>query len=129
MKKYLDKYSALFDEMMDLEDLDYDIIKSHEYFLEYIDTDDYIGYDFSKYPVHKLMDNGCGDFFSGLSISYILTSDNFLPQESSTSTKPRLALLVVVSWDWTSVPSTSSTWMIRHTVPDQRVTSKSTSLP
>lgn len=66
LKKFLEKYTEIFEEIEGIDELELDIINSSEYFLEYIEDSDFIGYDFSRYPTHKLMDGGSGDFFSGI---------------------------------------------------------------
>jgi hypothetical protein len=65
LQAYLTKHRALVEEMEELVDFEHGVLMSSNSF-ETFNQAGFCGWDFTKYTVHKMFDNGSCEFFAGL---------------------------------------------------------------
>ena len=66
LRDYLAQYEEVLAEIEENDELEHDLLCNAESDFEYIADADFCGWDFSKYPVYKMFDNGSCEFFAGI---------------------------------------------------------------
>lgn len=66
LQEFLAEYVDVLDNIEEIDDLKHDVLCSAEFFCEHINSDNFCGWNFTKYPVYKMFDNGSCEFFAGI---------------------------------------------------------------